>query len=214
MIERFNKEAFVVARQSVFIPLVLALAAALTATVSCGPKAFVKGQYDDVNRENLMDDQWSETDMQVIVKSMVDSMVVHPSIAAAKATPIVMVTNLQNKTSEHIDTQSIMDMVRVELTKSGKVSFIDKEARQDIADEYNYQDSGMVDGKSKKGPGGQVGADFIVNGRMDSIVKEVGKEKTVYYKITLNMTNLKTSVITWTDQKQIRKAFKKKSVGL
>jgi penicillin-binding protein activator len=193
--------------------LLLAVAAVL-AFSSCGPKAFVKGEYDDVNRENLMDDQWSETDMQVAVKSMVDSMVTHPSIANAKKMPIVMVTNLQNKTSEHIDTQSIMDMVRVDLTNSGKVAFVDKEARQDISNEYDYQNSGMVGDDSKKGPGGQTGADFIINGRLDSIVKEVGKDKSVYYKLTLNLTNLKTGVISWTNQKQLRKTFKKKSVGL
>lgn len=193
--------------------LLLAVAAVLVFS-SCGPKAFVKGEYDDVNRENLMDDQWSETDMQVAVKSMVDSMVTHPSIANAKKMPIVMVTNLQNKTSEHIDTQSIMDMVRVDLTNSGKVAFVDKEARQDISNEYDYQNSGMVGDDSKKGPGGQTGADFIINGRLDSIVKEVGKDKSVYYKLTLNLTNLKTGVISWTNQKQLRKTFKKKSVGL
>lgn len=193
---------------------IAAVALGALALTGCGPKAFTKGDYDDPNKQNLLNDSWSETDMQVTVKTMVESLVKHPSIAKAKAPPIVMVTNLQNKTSEHIDTQSIMDMVRVELTNTGSVAFIDKEARQDIAEEYNYQDSGMVNQQTKKGPGGQVGADFIVNGRLDSIVQEVGKDKTVYYKITLNMTNLKTSVITWTDQKQIRKAFKKKSVGL
>ncbi|MCE3009571.1 MAG: penicillin-binding protein activator LpoB [Proteobacteria bacterium] len=191
----------------------LILMSALLLT-SCGPKAFVKGQYDDVERTNLLNDQWSETDMQNIVKTMVASMVKHPAIASAAKMPILMVTNLQNKTSEHIDTQSVMDMVRVELTQSGKVAFIDKEARKDISDEYNYQDSGLVSNETRTGPGNQLGADFIVNGRLDSIVQEVGKEKTVYYKITLNMTNLKTSVITWTDQKQIRKAFKKKTIGL
>jgi PBP1b-binding outer membrane lipoprotein LpoB len=72
----------------------------------------------------------------------------------------------------------------------------------------------MVGDETKKGPGGQIGADFIVNGRLDSIVQEVGKDKTVYYKMTLNLTNLKTSVIAWTNQKEIRKAFKKKAVGL
>ena len=193
--------------------LAIAIAASLTLT-SCGPKAFVKGDYGDPEKENLLDDSWSETDMQKTVESMVASMVAHPAIANAKTPPVMMVTLLQNKTSEHIDTQSVMDMVRVELTKTGKVAFVDKEARQDIADEYNYQNSGMVGGETKKGPGGQTGADFIVNGRLDSIVKEVGKEKTVYYKVTLNMTNLKTSVITWTDQKQIRKNFKKKTIGL
>jgi hypothetical protein len=192
----------------------LAALLALVAMTSCGPKAFVKGQYDDVNRENLMNDQWSETDMQVTVKAMVDSMTSHPSIAAAKKMPIVIVTNLQNKTSEHIDTQSIMDMVRVDLTNSGKVAFIDKEARQDISNEYDYQNSGMVADDSKKTAGGQVGADFIINGRLDSIIQEVGKDKSVYYKLTLNLTNLKTGVITWTNQKQLRKTFKKKTIGL
>lgn len=190
-----------------------AMAASLTLT-SCGPKAFTKGSYEDTNKENLLDDQWSETDMQKVVHDMVASMVAHPVIAGAKTPPIVMVTQLQNKTSEHIDTQSVMDMVRVELTNTGKVAFVDKEAREDIANEYNYQNSGMVDKNSKKGPGAQVGADYIVNGRLDSIVKEVGKDKTVYYKVTLNLTNLKTGVISWTNQKELRKAYRKQTIGL
>lgn len=191
----------------------LAIVSALTLS-ACGPKAFVKGQYDDTNRENLLNDQWSETDMQVAVKSLVEAMVKNPNIANAKTPPDVMVTKLQNKTSEHIDTQSVMDMIRVELTNSGKASFIDKEAREDISDEYNYQNSGMVNNETKKGPGGQIGADFILNGRLDSIVQEVGKDKSVYYKLTLNLTNLKTGRIAWTGQKEIRKTFKKKSIGL
>lgn len=194
--------------------LMATLASVALVLTSCGPKAFVKGDYDDPEKENLMNDQWSETDMQKTVASLVASLTAHPVIANAKKPPIVMVTQLQNKTSEHIDTQSVMDMVRVELMKTGKTSFVDKEARQDIADEYNYQNSGMVGEETKKGPGGQIGADFIVNGRLDSIVQEVGKEKTVYYKVTLNLTNLKSGVISWTDQKQIRKYYKKKSVGL
>jgi uncharacterized protein (TIGR02722 family) len=138
----------------------------------------------------------------------------HRAIRDAKKPPLVMVTKLQNKTDEHIDTQSIMDMVRVELMRGGQVSFVDKEAREDISDEYKYQDSGMVSAETKKGPGGQTGADYIVNGRLDSIVQEVGRQKTVYYKVTLNLTNLKSSVIEWTDHKQLRKAYRKRSVGM
>lgn len=193
--------------------LILVSVLGLLAT-SCGPKAFVKGSYDDVNRENLMNDSWSETDMQKAVADLVASAVQHPMLKSPKGLPIVMVTGLQNKTSEHIDTQNIMDMVRVELMNTGKVGFIDKEARQDMADEYNYQNSGMVSEETKKGPGGQTGADFIMNGRLDSIVQEVGKDKSVYYKLTLNMTNLKTGVIGWSNYKQIRKTFRKKSIGL
>lgn len=182
---------------------------------SCGPKAFVNGEYDNnVERTNLMTDEWSESDMQETVKALVASLMAHPIVAKSKTRPVVMVTQLQNKTSEHIDTQSIMDMVRVELMRTGKLAFIDKEARADIDDEYNYQNSGRVSDETKKGPGGQTGADFIVNGRLDSIIQEVGKNKSVYYKITLNLTSIKSGMIEWTDQKQIRKLYKKKTIGL
>ncbi len=190
------------------------LIAATIAISACGPQAFVKGNYDNVERENLLNDQWSETDMQKAVHDLVASALSSPALSSAKKMPVVMVTNLQNKTSEHIDTQSIMDMIRVELMKSGKVGFIDKEAREDISSEYEYQGAGNVTAETKKGPGGQIGADYIINGRLDSIVQEVGKDKSVYYKLTLNLTNLKSSMISWSDQKQIRKTYKKKTIGL
>lgn len=183
--------------------------------VGCGPRQFVKGQYDEnVEDTNLLTDKWSESDMQNAVRDLVASATAHPAISGAKRPPIVMVTRLQNKTSEHIDTQSVTDMFQVELMKTGKVAFVDKAAREDIAEEYDYQDSGMVERESKKGKGGQVGADFIMNGRLDSIVQEAGKDKTVYYKLTMNLTNLKTGLIQWTDHKQLRKQFKKKRVGI
>lgn len=182
---------------------------------SCGPRAFVKGDYDEnVESTNLLNDQWSETDMQKAVKDLVASATASKVVATAKNPPIVMVTRLENKSSEHIDTQSITDMVTVELSKTGKVQFVDKAARGDVSDEYDYQNSGMVSQQTKKGKGKQVGADLILNGRIDSIVQEVGKEKSIYYKITMNMTDLSTNLIVWTDQKQIRKLYKKKRIGL
>lgn len=193
--------------------LLIALASSVIFLQGCGDKQFTKGDYDDVEQENLLNDKWSETDMQKAVQELVGGLTSYRGIQESKRPPLVMVTKLQNKTSEVIDTQNIMDMIRVELSSSGKVKFIDKEARQDIADEYEYQNSGMVGKDTKKGPGGQSGADYIINGRLDSIVQEVGKDKTVYYKLTLNLTNLKTSEIDWAGQKQIRKKFKKRRVG-
>ena len=182
--------------------------------IGCGPKAFTKGDYEDVEQENLLNDKWSETDMQKAVKDLVDSLVEHYSIKNASKPPVIMVTRLENKTDEHIDTQSVMDMVRVELTNRGRVAFVDKEARDDVKDEYDYQQSGMVKGSTAKGPGKQIGADYVLNGRLDSIVQEVGKNKTVYYKITLNMTNLESNIITWTNHKQIRKRYKKSTISM
>ena len=188
---------------------------ALFTLSACGPKGFIKGEYDEnVEETNLMNDRWSESDMQNVVRALVKGLTGHRAISAARVPPIVMVTRLQNKTSEHIDTQNIMDMVRVELSRGGRVRFVDKAAREDVAEEYEYQNSGMVSKETKKGKGGQIGADFIINGRLDSIVQDIGKKKSVYYKVTLNMTNLKTNIIEWTDYKQIRKKFKKRRLGL
>jgi len=182
---------------------------------ACGPKGFIKGKYDeDVRSDNLLDDNWSESDMQKVVEKLVNKMLQSRHIKNAKRPPIVMVTRLQNKTSEHIDTQSIMDMVRVELTNQGGVEFVDKAAREDVAEEYEYQNSGMVSKETAKGAGGQIGADFIINGRLDSITKTINNEKTVYYKVTLNMTNLKTNIIAWTGHEELRKLFKKRRMGL
>jgi penicillin-binding protein activator len=181
---------------------------------ACGPRVFTKGDYDDVEKENLLNDQWSETDMQKMVKKLVDSMAASRSIAKSQKPPIVMVTKLENKTDEHIDTQSITDMIKVELGRSGAVQFVDKEAREDVAKEYEYQASGMMDKTSQKSKGKQIGADYILNGRLDSIVKEVGKDKTVYYKLTLNLTNLSTNVSAWQDHDQIRKQFKKRRISM
>lgn len=181
----------------------------------CGPKAFVKGQYDsNVEDPNLLTDKWSESDMQKVVAELVASATNHPVVRNAKRPPIVMVTRLQNKTSEHIDTQSITDMFQVELMRNGSVQFVDRAARDDIAEEYDYQASGMVSRETQRGAGQQVGADLIMNGRVDSIVQQAGRDKTVFYKITMNMTNLSTGLIVWTDHKQIRKIFRKRRVGI
>lgn len=186
----------------------------LIAFAGCGPRAFVEGDYDeDVEAANLLTDKWSESDMQRAVQDLVASATNHYSIKSAKKPPVVVVTRLQNKTSEHIDTQNITDMIRVELQRSGRFQFLDKSAREDIADEIDYQQENAGRSTRKRG-GKQVGADFVMNGRLDSIVQQAGKKKTVYYKLTLNLTDLQTTIIVWSDYKQIRKRFSKRRVGL
>jgi len=179
---------------------------------ACSSKGYINGKYENPNEVNLMNDRWSESDMQATVKALVQSLKNHRSISVARRPPILMVTRLLNKTSEEIDTQNITDMIRVELSRGGVVRFVDKAARDDVAEEYAYQDSGMVSKETKKTMGGQIGADYIVNGRIDSIVQSPDYRKSIYYKITLNMTNLKTNIIEWTDYKQLRKRYTQKPI--
>ncbi len=181
----------------------------------CGNRAFVKGEYDgDVTSTNLLNDKWSETDMQNSVKELVLALSQSPSFMKIKGRrPVIMVTGLKNQTSEHIETQSIMDMFRVELMQLRPVSFVDKQARPDVVEEYEYQ-QGMMRKDTQSGPGSQIGADFILNGNLASNAQQAGRDKTVYYKLTMNLTDLKTNLIEWAQYKEIRKLYKKKRIRL
>lgn len=178
-----------------------------------GPRAFTRGEYADPNVIELLSDQFNENDLQLIAKKMVNSLGESGAFQQIQGQPLLMVGRMKNKTSEHIDMESLADKVRVELSKRGKFAFVNKEAREQLAEEYEYQRSGYVDPARAKGPGQQAAADYLMTGSVASIVQEVGNDKVVYYKMTMELTNLRTGVIEWTEEKELRKKFVKRAVG-
>ena len=186
----------------------------LAFAVGCvGPRAFTKGSYEDPTEIALLDDRFSENDMQLIAKKMIASMAAD-SISGNNGAPVVMIGKMRNRTSEHIDMKMLSNKVRTQLIQSGKFRFADVESRKEIAEEYEYQQSGYVDPNQAKGPGSQTGAEYLLTGTLTANVQEVGKDKLIYYKATFKLTNLLTSEIVWTDEKEIRKAFRKRHIGL
>ena len=180
---------------------------------ACGPKAFTKGGYDDPNRVILLDDKFNENDMQLISNQLVESLTQFGKIQNAAKPPVVMVGRVRNHTSEHIDVKSLTDKIRTALIKSGKFRFSDKEARDELAEEYEYEGGKFVDKKTGKAPGKQIGVDYLITGDLASNVQEVGNDKVVYYKVTLNLNNLSTNIIEWSDDKEVRKRYRKQSIG-
>ena len=178
-----------------------------------GPQAFTRGEYGDPQEISMLDDKWNQNDMQLIAKKMIGSMdgwITGQSIAK----PVVILEMPRNKTSEHIDMQSLYDHVKTSLIQSGKFTFLDKAARQEIAKEGDYQNnSGYVRQDEAVGTGTQRGARYLMGGVITSTVQQVGGDKVVYYKATFELTDIATTEIVWTDQKEITKHFKKKSVG-
>lgn len=188
---------------------------ALTLTIGCaGPRAFTKGTYEDPQAIALLDDRFNENDMQLIAKKMVNSIIEAPLLTSEGKLPAVMLGKMRNRTTEHIDMVALSDKIKTALIQSGKLRFVDAANRPDIAEEYEYQQSGYVDPAQAKAPGKQTGSDFLLTGTLSANVQEVGKDKLVYYKATFQLTNLETSEIIWTDEKEIRKAYQKRSIGL
>ncbi len=196
---------------SLFLSLVLVSS---TVLLGCGPKAFTKGEYDDPNKVILLDDKFNENDMQLISNQLVDSLSKTDRIQKAAQPPVVMVGKVRNRTSEHIDVKALTDKIRTALIKSGKFRFSDKEARDEIAEEYEYQGGKFVDKKTATGAGKQIGVEYLITGDIAANVQEVGNDKVVYYKVTLNLNNLSTNIIEWSDEKEVRKRYRKRNVGL
>lgn len=180
----------------------------------CGPKAFTKGDYDDPTRVELLDDKFNEADMQQMADTVIKAMVACNYVANAPKPPIVIVERVQNRTEEHIDTTSMTDKIRTALIKSGKVRFVNKEERGTLSDEYDYNAAGNVAGPSQKKRGGQVGADYILSGEISTNVQQVGDDKFIYYKLTMNLTNTESSTIDCVEDRELRKKFRRRSVGL
>ena len=174
---------------------------------------------DFVNQVNLS--VWDECHRipsrtaYAIAEKMVNSMLRIPLFERGER-PVVFVSSVKNKTMEHIDTKGVTDKIRTAMIKSGKVRFTaTSDIPTEILDQLEYQrGSGLVDPRTRKEYGKQIGADYILYGEIGSIVKRAGRRKDVYYKITLNLVDIQTAIIEWADEKEIRKTQKKPILGL
>lgn len=183
--------------------------------VGCaGPRAFQGGQYDDPDNITLLDDKYNEADMKMMADKLVGSLMKEPWIKDSSKRVLMQVSQVSNRTHEHIDVKMLTDKIRTALIKTRKISFVAAELRKNVAEEYEYQQSGYMKKDTAKGPGGQIGADYMVFGDIGSHVQEMGKDKIVYYKVTLNVSNLSTNTIEWTDDVEIKKRFQKKRISM
>lgn len=182
--------------------------------LGCGSRQFTQGSYDDISEDRLLDDKFNESDMRQIADTMVKSLTESLVIREAKKPPIVLVTLVKNRSQEHIDMKSMTDKIKVALIKSGRFKFTEKENREEMAEETEYQgQSGYVDSATARKKGRQIGAQFFLTGEITDRVQEVGSKKYVYYKCTFNLVNIETGILEWADDKEIRKFYTKKSVG-
>ena len=102
----------------------------------------------------MLSDQFNENDLQLIAKKMVElARRVAGASRQIQGQPVIVIGKMKNSTSEHIDMQSLADKILVQLEQTGKFAFMDKGAREEIAEEYEYQGSGYVDPNQAQGPG-------------------------------------------------------------
>jgi uncharacterized protein (TIGR02722 family) len=173
--------------------------------------------YGDAQARETVTTDFGSTDLQMIAAKMVDDMMVFPPVVAItrERRPVMFVDRVKNKTSEHIDTESITDTIQSKLINAGKFRFVDMSVVDRVRQQLEYQqDSGMVDQSTAAQMGRQIGAEFMLYGNLSSIVKRDDSTKDVYYKFTLKLLNIQTGIIEWSGEKEIRKTRTRSLFGL
>lgn len=174
-----------------------------------------QGQYSDPDEVEIIDDRWNETDARKTAAHLVDAMINKPwiieySASHNKQRPILVLADVENRTDEHLDVRALTDYITDELVNTGKVRFVNAQAREKINQELNYQhSSGRVDPAKAVAIGKQIGAQFLIMGAISSQVHTQKGIKTVSYQTVLNLTNVETSELEWSDKYIVKKKFKK-----
>jgi len=122
--------------------------------------------------------------------------------------PTIIVGVIKNKTHEHIDPQTFIKDIEREFINRNQVrvvqsgEFRDK-LREERADQQKYASM-----ETQKDWGKELGADFMMTGVMSSNVDEYKDEKTVFYQVNLELTDLETNEKVWIGEKEIKKYIK------
>ena len=173
-------------------------------------------KYGDATSAQALSTDFGSSDFQQTASTMVDSLLTFPPIVelTLQRRPVIVVDQVKNKTMQHIDTEALTDSIRAKLIKSGKFRFIDRTTDQAaIAEVKTQQESGLVNQQTAIQFGQQTGAEFMLTANLTEIKQKAGRVTDVYYKFTMNLKNLQTGILEWSDEKEIRKASTKPVVG-
>lgn len=190
------------------------LGVSISVLAGCTNKAVVS--YGDATAVETTDVSFGSTDLQKVASEMTDSMLTSPVVGelTANSRPVMFVERIKNKTSEHIDTESITDSISTKLLRSGKFRFVDMGRVEAARAQLNFQhDGGMVNPATASQFGKQIGAKYMLYGNLSSIVKSNKDKQDVYYKFTIRLMDLESGLVEWADETEIRKTKVKESVG-
>lgn len=173
-------------------------------------------RYGDAQALSTTSTDFGSSDLQQIASSLVDSMLTFPPVVeeTSRRRPVLVVDRVKNKTMQHIDTESVTDSIRARLLKSGRFRFIDRTTDTQAIDEVRYQqESGLVKKGTAMKFGQQLAPEYMLTANFSEIEQRNSDTKDVYYKFTMNLKNLTTGILEWSDEKEIRKVAERSLFG-
>lgn len=153
------------------------------------------------------DANYGAEDLHLFTQKMVSSMLKSSFLNGSKKPYIALESiTLNQGVDEHIDTRLIKNVIRTNLIKSDKVNFIDNAHIKQLEEEMDYQNSNKyLDKSTVKKVGGFIARDYTMTGDIHAIKKDNGVILDNFYVLSLRLTDVKTSAVVWSEEKEIRK---------
>ncbi len=186
-------------RRLALAAVVCALAAAVLA--GCGG---TKVANVDPRTEGYLSGRWNDSDARAVAEDLIPQCLGSPWLPEFRGQhgdqrPRVLIADIENNTSEHINTDVFMNELQRVLINSGVVRFVADEAvREDLMREVDWQrEMAKGGGVSDDVDRGVSGADFVMLGIVNSVVDQERKSAIVYYKVDLSLTDLRNWEKVW-----------------
>jgi uncharacterized protein (TIGR02722 family) len=155
---------------------------------------------------------WNDTDSRLVAEEMMADVVSRPWIddysRKTGERPIVIVGTVRNLSHEHINTNTFIADMERELINSGRVDFVaSRKNRDEVRDERVDQDLNASEA-TRNDAGQEAGADFMLQGQINTIIDAEGKKQVRYYQIDLTLISMADNRKVWLGQKKIKKYVK------
>ena len=151
-------------------------------------------------------------DVRRTVEKMVDSMLADQEFIAEVGgkRPVLDISGIKNRSSMHLDMASITDSIRTKLIRSRRFRFMDRTTSADDLQFMNDQAlNGMTDQSKAVRTGQQSAAQMYLYGALTEMRQQVNGVTDRYSTFTLNLKDLRSGEIVWTDEQEIRKESEK-----
>ncbi|HWV71938.1 MAG TPA: penicillin-binding protein activator LpoB, partial [Pseudosphingobacterium sp.] len=156
---------------------------------------------------------WNNTDSRMVADEMTKTILGsgwlsdHLEKQAGKK-PVVIVGMVQNKSHEHIDAETFVKDVEKAFLQTQRVRLVQggKKREELRAEKADQQDNASLSTMKKFGL--ENGADYILQGSINSIVDSHKRQKVVYYQVNLELTDIQTNEVVWIGEKKIAKYVK------
>ena len=157
--------------------------------------------------------KWNDTDSRVVSEEMINDISNQPFIAnklkKSGIKPTIIVGNIRNLTSEHIQTGTFIKDLEKYLTNSGLVRLVaNPYERGQIRAERQDQKQWSRPETQKKLKA-ETGADYILIGSIKTIFENEGRTTIKFYQVNLELIDLQSNEKNWIGSKKIKKQVKK-----